>query len=95
VVSLLLYLGEVSYSLYMTHTLAQKILNRLMRTTRFVQAPLATRVLVLSVYAAMAVLLCLLTYYLVERPCRDWGRHRLLGQSSRAALPARLGTSES
>lgn len=65
-----LFLGEVSYSLYMTHTLAQKVLYRLLPAQRFESADGFTRAGVLVGYAALIAACCLLTYYLVERPCR-------------------------
>ena len=73
------FLGEVSYSLYMTHTLAQKVLYRLLPAGRFESADVATKVGVVLAYVALVVVCCLATYYLVERPCRRWfkaGRRR-------------------
>ncbi len=73
----LLLVGEVSFSLYMTHTLAQKLLNRLLPTERFQFAGVLTRVAVLLSYAGVVSMWCLATYYIVERPFRSWGRTRL------------------
>lgn len=66
------FLGEVSYSLYMTHTLAQKLLYRLLPVVRFESADPFTRFGVLLAYAGLVAGCCLVTYYLVERPCRRW-----------------------
>ena len=70
----LLLLGEVSYSLYMTHTLAQKILYRALPSAHFSGASLGVRVGVLGCYAALVLALCGMTYVFVERPGRQWGR---------------------
>ncbi len=49
----LLVLGEVSFSLYMTHTLAQKILYRVMPSGKFQSADIATRLAVILTYVAL------------------------------------------
>lgn len=64
------FLGEVSYSLYMTHTLAQKMVYRLLPAARFEAAEPLTKVGVLAVYAVAILLWCLGMYYVVEQPCR-------------------------
>ena len=64
------FLGEVSYSLYMSHTLAQKVLSKLLPAGRFESSPPALKVAVVAVYAAGIALACLATYFLVERPAR-------------------------
>lgn len=71
------YLGEVSYSLYMSHTLAQKVLYKLLPSARFDDATDWVKAGLLGVYAALVVAFCLGTYYLVEKPCREWFRKRL------------------
>lgn len=68
------FLGEVSYSLYMTHTLAQKVAYKLLPSSGFVEASFPTRVGVLAAYAALVAVFCLATYYAVEKPCRNWFR---------------------
>jgi len=73
----LVYLGEVSYSLYMTHTLAQKVLYRVLPSSRFESSDWVIRTAVAAAYAAAIVACCLASYYLVERPCRRWFRRRL------------------
>jgi len=64
------FLGEVSYSLYMTHTLAQKILIRLLPAARFEERGWAVRLGIILVYIVTIAAGCLATYFLVERPCR-------------------------
>jgi peptidoglycan/LPS O-acetylase OafA/YrhL len=66
----IVFVGEVSYSLYMTHTLAQKILYKLLPSVRFFDSNLFTRLGVVGAYVMFIVVCCLLMYYLVERPCR-------------------------
>jgi peptidoglycan/LPS O-acetylase OafA/YrhL len=73
----LIVLGEISYSLYMAHTLAQKVLYRVLPAVRFVDASALTRLAVLTAYAGLVTALCALSYVVVERPCREWGRRRL------------------
>jgi peptidoglycan/LPS O-acetylase OafA/YrhL len=64
------FLGEVSYSLYMTHTLAQKMIYRLLPSSRFESAEPLTRLGVVAVYAAVVIACCLGTYFVVESPSR-------------------------
>ena len=64
------FLGEVSYSLYMTHTLAQKILYRLVPSARFAGSDFMTRLGMTAGYIGLVGVCCLATYFLVENPCR-------------------------
>jgi peptidoglycan/LPS O-acetylase OafA/YrhL len=73
----LVYLGAVSYSLYMTHTLAQKVLYRLLPSARFEDSDWLVKLGVTTAYAVAVVVCCLASYYLVEEPCRKWFRRRL------------------
>ena len=52
----LVFLGEVSYSLYMTHTLALKVINRTPSLVALRGQDLITRVLVLSMYVGLIAL---------------------------------------
>ncbi len=79
------YLGEVSYSLYMTHTLAQKIVVRLLPASHFADATYFIKAGVLVVDLAMIVGFCLGSYYLIERPVRRWVRRRM----ARGGYPVR------
>lgn len=67
-----LYWGEASYSLYMTHTIAQKFLYRLLPVQRFTDSSLMTKLGVLAGYVFFIALLCLATFHLVENPARRW-----------------------
>jgi peptidoglycan/LPS O-acetylase OafA/YrhL len=64
------YLGEISYSLYMAHTLTQKVCYKLLPADQFIGAALAVSSGVLLVYATGIAVFVLGTYYLVERPSR-------------------------
>lgn len=64
------YLGEVSYSLYMTHTLAQKVVYKLLPAARFEDSGTATQIGVLVAYGLLVAFGCLASYYLVELPSR-------------------------
>ncbi|MGC3967641.1 MAG: acyltransferase [Pirellulales bacterium] len=70
------FLGEVSYSLYMTHTIVHRFLRRLLLADEFETAGVATKLGLLGVYAVVVGLACLATYYSVERPARRWVRAR-------------------
>lgn len=67
----LIFWGEVSYSLYMTHDIVRLVLNKLLPTSAYAQSDFATRTLVLGVYVALIVGLAVGTYLLVEKPARD------------------------
>jgi peptidoglycan/LPS O-acetylase OafA/YrhL len=95
-----IYLGEVSYSLYMTHTIAQKVVYRLLPASRFEAAELLTKLGVLAVYALTITFLCLGTYYCVEWPCRIFFKkltRRTAGSSQllQPTRPAAPGTGTS
>ena len=70
-------LGEVSYSLYMTHAVAQKVLHKLLPTSAYEGADPGTRAAVIAAYCALIVASCAASYYLVEKPCRAWAKRRL------------------
>jgi peptidoglycan/LPS O-acetylase OafA/YrhL len=68
------FLGEVSYSLYMTHTLAQKILYQLLPAGTYVDSALFFKLLVSLAYFLLIVAFTMVMYYLVERPARKFSR---------------------
>ncbi|MDP9174157.1 MAG: acyltransferase [Planctomycetota bacterium] len=83
------FLGDVSYSLYMTHTLAQKIGDKLLPSSRLAMSSSLLRLGALALDAAFVAALCLGCYYLVEKPCRD-GFRGLLRRS--IAVPIEQGS---
>jgi peptidoglycan/LPS O-acetylase OafA/YrhL len=69
------YLGEVSYSLYMAHALAQKVCYKLLPSAPFSNATLGIRLGVLGAYVIIITVMVLGTYYLIEKPSRRRLRH--------------------
>ena len=47
------FLGEVSYSLYMTHTVTQKVCHAFLPASRFQESAVALRISILAVYAIL------------------------------------------
>lgn len=84
----LVFLGEVSYSLYMTHTLAQKVVYKLLPAAAFADSPWWTKVGVLAAYAGLIAAFCLGSYYLIELPARTWARRVLRPASPDSRPPA-------
>jgi peptidoglycan/LPS O-acetylase OafA/YrhL len=76
------FLGEVSYSLYMTHTLVQKVVKRLLPSAQYESADTLTKLGVLTIYAVGVTVCCLCTYYCVERPCRRLFRTSMRRQAN-------------
>lgn len=72
------FLGEISYSLYMTHTLVQKLVNTVLPASRFHDSPWSTKVLVLSAYVVCIIGFCILSYVFVENPARRYGKQLAL-----------------
>jgi peptidoglycan/LPS O-acetylase OafA/YrhL len=68
----MVFLGEVSYSLYMTHTLAQRVLTRVLPSSQFENAPIPVKVLIILAYLGLVIMFCLAMYFTVEYPCRVW-----------------------
>jgi len=62
------YLGEVSYSLYMTHTLAQKVLYQLLPSDHYIESGFVARCFLFFIYCSVITVSTLSMYYLVERP---------------------------
>lgn len=77
---LLLYLGEISYSLYMTHMMVQLLTSRLFPIARYSESSVLLRVMVSCVIVALVAAAALTCYYLVERPAQRCIR-RWLGRS--------------
>ncbi len=66
----LVFLGDLSYSLYLSHTLAQKVLVKLLPAAQFESSSPTLKAAVAVAYLAAITLACFGTYYLVERPSR-------------------------
>ncbi len=70
------YLGKISYSVYMAHTLGQKLCYGLTSSAKFASASIAAKVGVLAFYAIATAVFCLATYYIVERPCHEYFKRK-------------------
>ena len=70
----MVWLGSISYGLYMSHGIVEKILKVIVNPDKFSASGLAVRggVLALNVTAILAAAIFL--YYCVETPCRKWLR---------------------
>ena len=66
--------GEASYALYMTHALVQGLALRLLAVDRFTDNGWVVRAAVLAAYAVMIAVAAVLTFVLVEKPARNWLR---------------------
>ncbi len=66
----LMALGDVSYSLYMTHFIALRVMIRLLKPGNYEHKSLFVRIAVMAVYASFTILMCLAVYFLVEKPAR-------------------------
>ena len=66
----LVSLGESSYSLYMTHTLAQKILYKLLPVQGFEGSTFVFKFGIVLLYAALIFAFSFASFYLIEKPFR-------------------------
>jgi peptidoglycan/LPS O-acetylase OafA/YrhL len=71
----LMALGKTSYSLYMSHTIAQKLCYILVPVRLFSQSSLLTKVGILGLYSLAIAGFCVATYFLIEKPGRRYFRH--------------------
>ncbi len=78
----IVFLGEISYSLYMTHWIVLQLANWAARTARLSPSSLPLRD---GVAVAMIFVLSYVCYRYVEMPGRTWGRR--LGGAGRRYLP--------
>jgi peptidoglycan/LPS O-acetylase OafA/YrhL len=81
--------GRVSYSLYMTHALTQKLLKVLLPSAGFISSSLPVRCGVVLAQLALLIAAAALLYYAVEVPARDAIR-RWVSRPRSTARPARL-----
>jgi peptidoglycan/LPS O-acetylase OafA/YrhL len=69
-----LFMGEISYSIYLTHGLSQRVLKVALSAEKFTAASFAVRIAVLLAYGLCLLALALALYFSVERPARRWLR---------------------
>jgi peptidoglycan/LPS O-acetylase OafA/YrhL len=73
---ILVYLGEVSYSIYLTHGIVQRVLKIVLHPGRFDQLSPFKSFLFFSIYLIAILGAAMSLYHLVERPCRDFLRKK-------------------
>jgi peptidoglycan/LPS O-acetylase OafA/YrhL len=77
----MLWLGRISYSLYMTHGISQKIIKVLLPSERYVNSSLITRGLMFSANILLILLFAVALYYIVEIPSRRYLRRIAVSRS--------------
>ena len=87
-----IWLGRVSYAVYMSHALSQKLLKFLIPAEHFVTASLQIRIAVIAAQLAVIFAVASLLYYGIELPTRVWirrlgSRHGISGDRPYAADP--------
>lgn len=82
----IVFLGEVSYALYMTHAVIQMVLGNLLPMAARAGSPLIDRVAIVLLYAVVLLAVAVGTHLLLERPARD--RLRRVGPASSTREPA-------
>jgi peptidoglycan/LPS O-acetylase OafA/YrhL len=70
----LIALGKASYSLYMSHTLAQKLCYGFIPPQRFVESGIFVKGGIVGLYLGAIALFCIITYFLIEKPSRKYFR---------------------
>jgi peptidoglycan/LPS O-acetylase OafA/YrhL len=70
----MLWLGRISYALYMSHGIAQKLLKVVLPAEHYVNSPFVVRVLLFSVNILLILLFAVALYYIVEIPSRRYLR---------------------
>jgi len=71
-----IFLGEISYSIYLIHGVVLRLLKTVLPALRFEHASLPVRLTVLSGYFAIVIVAAILLYFCVENPARHWLRRR-------------------
>lgn len=73
----MVFFGQVSYALYMTHALCQLALTRVLPPDAYAGSGLLVRLGVVAAYTAVIMGVAVGVYKLVEIPSREWMRRRL------------------
>lgn len=81
------YLGELSYSLYLTHGMVHKVIKDVLPASRFADASVFLRAAIFFSYAALISLAAVILYHFIERPARSWLRY--LAERSQTISPGR------
>ena len=72
----MIFWGQVSYSLYMTHSLVRTVLRKALPFAHFVDASLVVRLGLLGLYAICFAAVAVLMFLLIEEPARHWLRKK-------------------
>jgi peptidoglycan/LPS O-acetylase OafA/YrhL len=75
--SVMVFLGEVSYSLYMTHGLVFVFQEHALSIATHVHSSLVTRTGLVVFYSMLIFASAVATYLIVEKPARHWIRARI------------------
>jgi len=70
----MIFLGEISYSIYLIHGVVIRLLKIILPATKYTQATLAVRAGVLVVDAVAVLAAATLLFFVVEHPARLWLR---------------------
>jgi peptidoglycan/LPS O-acetylase OafA/YrhL len=79
-------LGKISYSIYLSHCVANGVLMRILPIENYAHASFAVRSAVLSAYMAGFALAAILLYKLVEGPCEEY-RKRVEAEQRSKSMP--------
>jgi peptidoglycan/LPS O-acetylase OafA/YrhL len=66
----MVYLGAISYALYISHATVEKALKVLCPEEKVAQFPLALRILIVSAHFLLPILMAAIIYHFVEEPSR-------------------------
>lgn len=87
---LVVFMGEASYSMYMTHDVVRMILKKLIPADLFVDRHWAMRLSIMAMYIAAICLAAVATYLIVEVRGRQYVRHifdRMIPHEPKAVRP--------
>ncbi len=87
----LLYFGDISYSLYMTHAIMLTILTKLIGFDDLESRALTARVAALLGCSALILLASMVMYHVVERPLRDLSRRTMARGGGRSVQSRDVG----
>lgn len=71
------YMGQASYSIYMTHALSITVLHQVLHPHHYIASPLVVRVAVFAAYLIGIFLMGAASYHIVEEPARRFILRRL------------------
>jgi peptidoglycan/LPS O-acetylase OafA/YrhL len=72
----MVFLGEISYSIYLTHGIVLRLLKIVLPAAKYSHAALPVRVGVLAGFGVSVLLAAVALYFLVEHPARVWLRRK-------------------